>query len=109
MNEWKLIIPPAVETDLDSFDRGVRDQILKALSRVRKNPLPASEGGYGKPLGNKGGINLTGCLKIKLLRLGIRIVYLLKRMEYSMQLVVISVRADSEVYRTAAERLKNMP
>ena len=78
------------------------------MKKVSRNPLPASEGGYGKPLGNKSGINLTGCLKIKLLRLGIRIVYRLKRTEHGMQIIVVGVRADNEVYRIADERLKNM-
>ncbi len=63
------------------------------------------EGGYGKPLGNKNGNDLSGFMKIKLRNSGLRIVY---RLEYDtnkiMRIVVISVRADNEVYDVAAKR-----
>lgn len=105
---WEIIINDAVESDLRALDESRRQEVLRALKKVSRNPLPASEGGYGKPLGNKSGTNLTGCLKIKLLRLGVRIVYRLKRTEHGMQIIVIDVRADNEVYRIADKRLKKM-
>ncbi|MBQ7515224.1 MAG: type II toxin-antitoxin system RelE/ParE family toxin [Schwartzia sp.] len=103
---WKIITNDAVKSDLRALDKSQRKEVLRAMKKVSMNPLPASEGGYGNPLGNKSGLNLTGCLKIKLLRLGIRIVYRLRRTERGMQIIVISVRADNEVYRIADERLK---
>ena len=69
------------------------------------NPLPASEGGYGKPLGNKGGNNLTTLLKIKLRGPGIRVVYELVRTETSMLIVVVGAREDDEVYEIASKRV----
>ena len=62
------------------------------------------EGGYGKPLGNKGGHDLTGLLKIKLKDAGLRVVYKLIRTETEMIIVVIGARADDEVYDIASKR-----
>jgi len=66
--------------DLKGFNKSQENQIVKAVRRVAKNPLPQSEGGHGKPLGNRQGRNLTGLLKIKLKKLGIRVVYKLLRL-----------------------------
>ena len=62
-----------------------------------------SEGGSGKPLGNKSGNNLTGLLKVKLKKEGLRIVYKLIRTENIMYVLVVGVRSDNEVYDIAAE------
>ena len=70
---WDVEYIPEAETDMDRLDGSQRKMVLKAIDKVAKNPLPVDEGGYGKPLGNKHGNNLSGLLKIKLLKLGIRI------------------------------------
>lgn len=31
-------------------------QVLKGIAKVSENPLPSSQGGYGKPLRNESGI-----------------------------------------------------
>ncbi len=108
MSVWTVTYTPEARSDLLSFDRSQRGQIQKAIDRVRQNPLPVTEGGYGKPLGSRRSGNLTGCLKIKLLRLGIRIVYRLLRTEHGMEIIVIGVRSDDEVYAAAVERLNRM-
>lgn len=59
------------------------------MFRFLENPLPVSEGGYGKPLENKNGNNLSGFLKIKLKSDGIRVVYKLVEIEEQMLVVVI--------------------
>ena len=69
-----------------------------------KNHRPGSEGGYGKPLGNKQGNNLSGFLKIKLTSLGIRVVYKLIKIDGQMLVVVICARADDEVCDVAKKR-----
>jgi mRNA interferase RelE/StbE len=61
--------------DIKQLDQGQRVQVVKAINKVVVNPLPQNEGGYGKPLGKKGSTNLTGYSKIKLLKLGLRVVY----------------------------------
>ena len=92
--------------DLKELDSSIQPPIVTAILKVSRNPLPKSEGGLGKPLGNKHGSNLTGCFKIKLLKLGIRVVYKLVRVEETMKIVVIAARADDEVYEIAAKRIK---
>lgn len=93
--------------DLNALNQLQRLIADKAIKKVKENPLPQSEGGYGKPLGKKHGSNLTGFLKIKLLREGIRIVYKLIRQDDQMLIVVTGIREDDEVYDLAATRKKN--
>ena len=60
----------------DKLEGSVRKQVLSGIWKVSQSPLPAPEG-FGKPLGNKGGENLTGFFKIKYRGIGIRGVYTL--------------------------------
>jgi mRNA interferase RelE/StbE len=101
---WTVKYLPEADDDYDNCTKSQKYQIDKAIQKVSQNPLPQSEGGYGKPLGNKRGRNLTGLLKIKLKKLGIRVVYKLVRTGTAMQIVVVAVRADEEVYEIAARR-----
>lgn len=101
---WEIKYTNDANNDLAELDGSQKKQVLKAVRKVSENPLPSSEGGYGKPLGNKQGRNLTGLLKIKLVDLGIRVVYRLLRTETSMQIIVIAARSDDEVYEIAAKR-----
>ena len=98
-------MPEAVK-DLKKFDRSQQLLILKSIKKVQTNPLPIYEGGYGKPLGNKGGNKLTGFLKIKLKDAGIRVVYKLIKTKTQMMIVVIGARADDEVYEAADKRIE---
>ncbi|MDR2558147.1 MAG: type II toxin-antitoxin system RelE/ParE family toxin [Oscillospiraceae bacterium] len=93
--------------DLEELDASVKRQVDAAILKVSKNTLPKNEGGFGNPLGNKHGNNLTGFCKIKLLKLGIRVVYELVRIEEIMKIVVIAARADEEVYEITARRIKD--
>lgn len=93
--------------ELKDLDASVKKQVLIAIDKVSANPLPQSEGGYGKPLGNKANINLTGCNKIKLRQIGMRVVYQLVKEDETMKIIVISVRSDNEVYKLAADRIQN--
>lgn len=105
MTVWKTIYLPEARDDLRKLDGSTRLMVRKAIQKVLQNPLPKAEGGYGVPLGNKQGSHLAGCLKIKLLRIGIRIVYRLRHTEHGMEIIVIGARADSEVYQLAEDRL----
>ena len=72
---WNLeYLPEAVE-DMERLDKSQRVLVQKMMGKTRTNPLPQMEGGYGKPLGNQGGYDLTGLSKIKLKRAGIRVIY----------------------------------
>ena len=101
---WQIVFLEEAKNDLKKLDRSSQIQILKGIRKVSQNPLPAFQGGYGKPLGNKNEINLTNLLKIKFLDLGIRVVYKLEKTETTMRIIVISARADEQVYKEACKR-----
>lgn len=99
---WKIIFPAVVKKEVERLDATVRLQVLKAIRRVATNPLPQARGGYGKPLGG----NLSGFLKIKLRRAGVRVVYALREIEGEMVVVVVAARANDEVYKIAERRAR---
>ena len=101
---WELSFLPEAREDLRELDGSQRIRVVKAIAKVQSNPLPSSEGGYGKPLGNKRLSQLSGLMKVKLKSDGIRIVYKLERIEHAMRIVVIGVRSDDAVYREAQKR-----
>lgn len=102
--KWQCLFLPEAEEDLRKLDGSQRILVAKALKKVLQNPLPASEGGYGKPLGNHNKTALAGLYKIKIRSAGIRIVYRLIRVKGQMIVLVIGARADDEVYLLAAKR-----
>ncbi len=102
--KFKLLIYPEAVKDVKKLDGSKRQIVAKAMQKVLSNPLPQSKGGYGKPLGNKACLNLTGYLKVKLRGSGIRIVYRLVEIEGKMAVVVVGSREDDEVYKLAAKR-----
>jgi len=92
--------------DLEKLDSELREIVLAGIKKVRQNPLPKNEGGYGKPLGNKNGNNLTGFFKIKYRGIGIRVVYTLVRDQKVMNIVVVSKRDENYCYEVSAKRKK---
>jgi mRNA interferase RelE/StbE len=106
MKPWIVEYTAEAENDISAFDNSQISQILKAINKVSQNPLPQSEGGYGKPLGNKQSNKLSGLYKIKLLKLGIRVIYELVRTDEIMEIIVVAARADSKVYEIAEKRMK---
>ena len=45
--------------DIERLGHSQRILVDKAIKKVKTNPLPQSEGGYGKPLGSKHSHNLS--------------------------------------------------
>ena len=101
---WSILYLPEADKDLDCLSHAQQALVKKAIAKVQGNPLPQSEGGYGKPLGHKHGLNLTNLLKIKLRGAGIRIVYKLVKTESQMLIIVVGLREDEEVYEIAHSR-----
>lgn len=101
---WSVEFLEEAKKDMKKLERSASIQVLKGIQKVSRNPLPVQEGGYGKPLGNKNGANLTNLLKIKFRDLGIRVVYKVERVENVMKIIVVSARTDEQVYREAAKR-----
>ena len=101
---WEIAYLAEAKKDLKALDHSVETQVLKGIRKVAQNPVSIYDGGYGKPLGNKNGNDLTGLFKIKFRDLGIRVVYQLMISETVMQIVVVSARSDEQVYKEAARR-----
>lgn len=101
---WSIEFLEEAKRDLKKLDHSVQVQVLKGIRKVSKNPLPVQEGGYGKPLGNKTGVNLTNLLKIKFRDLGIRVVYKTIQVDNVMKIIVVSARTDEQVYKEAGKR-----
>lgn len=104
MSEYGVAFYPDAVKDIKRLDGSQRKIVLKAIEKIRTNPLPQNEGGFGKPLGNKAGTDMTGFMKIKLRGSGIRVVYRLIKMKGKMAIVVVGAREDMEVYRAAQRR-----
>lgn len=101
---WSIEFLDEAEKDMKKLDHSVQIQVLKGIRKVSRNPLSVDEGGYGKPLGNKNGTNLTNLMKIKFRDLGIRVVYKVEREDGVMKIIVVSARTDEQVYKEAAKR-----
>lgn len=103
---WIVTYLDEAVKDLSKLSKERQKLALKAINKVKENPLPNNEGGYGKPLGNVSGNNLTGLYKIKLRGEGLRIVYKLVRVQNHMIIIIIGFRDDNEVYELASQRRK---
>lgn len=101
---WRIEFLQEAEKDMKKLDHSVQIQVLKGIRKVSQNPLSVEEGGYGKPLGNKSGTNLTNFMKIKFRDLGIRVVYKVEQVDGVMKIIIVSARKDEQVYREAAKR-----
>jgi len=105
MMAWSVVFHDKAKKEFDRLNGLSKTQAAKAIHKVSLNPLPQSEGGYGKPLGNNQSSKLAGCLKIKLKGIGLRVVYQLIREDTVMKIIVISLRDDDKVYKTAENRI----
>lgn len=101
---WELEYLPEAQADLNALDNSIRKPVIKGIKKVQQNPVSKDDGGYGTPLGNKEGNNLTGLFKIKFLKYGIRVVYKLEHQDNIMKVIVISARAENKVYNDAGNR-----
>lgn len=101
---WEIRFLPEAEDDLASLNPSIRPEIFKGIRKVAQNP--GYPDGYGKPLGNFAGSNLSGLYKIKFRKAGLRVVYALQKTAEKMIIIVISARADDLVYHEAEKRRK---
>lgn len=98
---WNIRICDEAKKDVAKMEGSIRKQVLAGILKVAQAPLP-SPNGYGKPLGNKNGNNLTGFFKIKYRGIGIRVVYTLVIDKLLMNIIVISRRDDNYCYDLVA-------
>lgn len=103
---WEVKFIPEAEKELSDLDGSLKRQVLYGIAKVSQNPLPVSEGGYGKPLGSKGNISLTGFFKIKYKRIAISVVYIIVREKHVMNIIVVNKRDEEDCYTLADKRKK---
>lgn len=99
---WNIKITDEAKKDFRKLDGSLKKQVLAGIRKGSEAPLPSPRG-FGKPLGNKNGNNLTGFFKIKYKGIGIRVVYTLVLDEVVMNVAVISERDDNFCYDLAAK------
>ena len=97
---WRVEWLEEAAKDMRKLGKAEQKQVLK----VSENPLPSSQGGYGKPLRNANRAHLAGLCKIKFRDLGIRVVYKPVLKEGTMVIIIVGVRTDGEAYLKADER-----
>jgi len=101
---WAVKFSEEAQKDLNKLDNSLIKQVLAGIKKVSQNPLPQSEGGYGKPLGSNNHTDLTGFFKIKYQGIGIRVVYTIVRDDRVMNIIVVSIRSDDVSYKEAHKR-----
>jgi len=45
---WNIRFCPEAVKDIKKLDNSLKKQVLAGIRKVSRNPLPQSEGGYGK-------------------------------------------------------------
>lgn len=68
---WRVEWLEEAAKDMRRLGKAEQKQVLKGIAKVSENPLPSSQGGYGKPLRNANRAHLAGLCKIKFRDLGI--------------------------------------
>lgn len=94
----ELIFHPDVKVDIASLDGSTKNRLKKILKKIKNAPE------LGKPLGNKGNIDLSGCLNIYFYKKKFRVVY--EILEDNRVIVwSIGKREDEIVYITAYKKI----
>ena len=106
MSRWKVLFSKEANEDFLNLDGHQKLIVTKAINKISINPLPRTKGGYGIPLGNKHGFNLTNLNEIKLRGQNLRIIYELYEDELIMRNIMIGKRSDFEVYSETYKRIK---
>ena len=102
---WNIQYIKEAQRDLKQLDPYNRTLVVKAIEKTAEHPLPPPDR-VGKPLNNYIASHLHGYYKIKLRKLGYRVIYELIIRETVMKIIVISIRDDNEVYKEAERRIR---
>lgn len=94
----ELVFHPDVKEDINKLDGNLKKFAKKALYKIKFSPE------LGKPLGNKGDIDLSGCYKIYFYKKKYRIVYGLLD-DDTLFVWSIGKREDEVVYLNAYKRI----
>jgi mRNA-degrading endonuclease RelE of RelBE toxin-antitoxin system len=95
----ELIFHPDVKDDIALLDGSIKNRLKKVLKKIKNAPE------LGKPLGNKGNIDLKSCLKMYFYKKEYRVVYEILLEESRVIVWSIGKREDEIVYITAYKRI----
>jgi mRNA interferase RelE/StbE len=95
---YTIINHPLIKEDMKKLNRSIQIQVLKKLKQLALSPE------LGKPLGNKGGLNLTGLRKVYVVKKQVRIVYEIIDDMLVVKVVAIGKREEMQVYKEAEKR-----
>lgn len=59
MMVWNIEFTKEAQKDIRKLREPSKSHVNEAINKVAQNPLPLTEGGYGKPLGHKRDGNLN--------------------------------------------------
>lgn len=90
---------PEVEDDLKQLDHRVRLLVFKQLKKLSQSPQ------LGDLLGNKVGMDLSGCRKMYVDHKRVRIVYRILEEVIIVEIIAIAQRDDMSVYCEASQRI----
>lgn len=91
---------PEVEDDLKQLDHRVLLLVFKQLKKLSQSPQ------LGDLLGNKAGMDLSGCRKMYVDHKRVRIVYRIIEEVIVVEVIAIAQRDDMSVYREASQRIE---
>ena len=92
---------PEVEDDLKQLDHRVRLLVFKQLNKLSQSPQ------LGDLLGNKAGMDLSGCRKMYVDHKRVRIVYRIIEEDIVVEVIAIAQRDDMSAYREASQRMES--
>ena len=94
----EMIFHPDVKDDIGVLDGSTKKLLKKILKKIKNAPE------LGKPLGNKGNIDLSGCFKMYFYKKKYRVVYEMLKED---KIIVWSIgkREDEIVYISAYKRI----
>jgi mRNA interferase RelE/StbE len=101
---WKVKFSNEARNDIRALDNSLKKQVFKGIAKVSTNPLP-QPAGYGNPIGNNCGSNLTKFFKIKYKDKGIGVIYTLAFTKNVMNIVVVVSQRDDEYCYNVAKKL----
>ena len=92
---------PEVEDDLKQLDHRVRLLVFKQLNKLSQSPQ------LGDLLGNKAGMDLSGCRKMYVDHKRVRIVYRIIEEVIVVEVIATAQRDDMSAYREASQRMES--
>ncbi len=97
---YKIVLKTEADEELAELSSRERLLVFKQLKKIATSPE------LGQILGNKAGLNLSGCRKMYADKKRIRIVYTILEDKIIIEVIAIGKRDELEVYKKASQRME---